>query len=341
MKENFIRRCIDLASKGEREVSPNPMVGCVITRGNEIISEGYHEYFGGPHAEVNALSSLGDPTGCTLYVSLEPCSHFGKTPPCVDRIISSGIKDVVIGARDPKNSGGATKLAQHGINVTCGVLEEEVKAQNFRFFTSAKKQKPYVILKWAESADGFIGKKGERVPISSEHSNIEVHKWRAKEAGILVGSETVLNDNPRLDVRYIKGRNPTRIVIDRRNRILGKKQLDIFKPTAPVILFGYEEAVVDGYIYTFPETEIEKILQRTVNFGIDSVIVEGGSEILRAFLPFYDELRVIRSPKKLLSGVESPRVKELPDDTPSNSDMIFVLKRKDFTSAPSYLAETA
>lgn len=327
MKENFIRRCIELASKGEREVSPNPMVGCVVARGNEIISEGYHEYFGGPHAEVNALSSLGDPAGCTLYVSLEPCSHFGKTPPCVDRIISSGIKDVVIGASDPKNSGGAAKLTQHGINVTSGVLEQEVRAQNFRFFTSAEKQIPYVILKWAESADGLIGKQGERVPISSDQSNTEVHKWRSKEAGILVGSETVLNDNPRLDVRHIKGRNPTRIVIDRRNRILSKKQLDIFRPTAPVILFGYEEAIVDGYIYTFPETDIKKILQRILNFGIDSVIIEGGSEILRAFLPFYDELRVIRSAKKLLSGVEAPKVKELPDDIPPNSDMIFVLKR--------------
>ncbi len=323
---DLMSRCIEIAALGEREVSPNPMVGCVIANGSEIKAEGYHEYYGGPHAEVNALSKLEDPTGCTLYVSLEPCAHFGKTPPCVQRIINSGIKKVVIGALDPKNGGGAKILRDHGIDVTTGVLEEKVKEQNFRFFCGAKKNRPYIILKWAESSDGFIAPLNkERVYLSSESSNLEVHKWRSKEAGILVGSETVLIDNPKLDTRLVKGRNPCRIALDRRRRLLNNRALNIFNPTAPVILFGYDEAVIDGYIYTFPENDIEAILKRVLDFGIDSVIVEGGGQILNSFLPFYDELRVIRTAKKLGSGIRAPL--SISEEVCIDSDLIFTKKR--------------
>lgn len=320
---NLMERCIQIAAQGEREVTPNPMVGCVITKGSEIKSEGFHEYYGGPHAEVNALLRLTDPTDCTLYVSLEPCTHFGKTPPCVDRIISSGIKKVIIGALDPKNGGGARRLAEHGIQVKIGVLEEKVKEQNFRFFCAQKNNRPYIILKWAESSDGFIAPLDKsRVYLSSNESNKELHKWRSKEAGILVGSETVLIDNPKLDTRLVKGRNPTRIVLDRRRRLLNKRELNIFNPTAPVLLFGYEETVINGYIYTFPETKIEEILNRLLRFGIDSIIVEGGAKTLSSFLPTCDEIRVIRTPKKLFDGIKAPIIPKMPSERPTESDII-------------------
>lgn len=316
-------RCLEIAALGQREVSPNPMVGCVIAKDDKIIAEGYHEYYGGPHAEVNALTKLKDPTGSTLYVSLEPCSHFGKTPPCTEKIIASGIKNVVIGAKDPVNSGGADILKERGIHVITGVLEQECKELNKRFFCVIEKNRPYIILKWAESADGFIAPNPKsRVKLSSDKALELVHKWRTEEAGILVGSETVLIDNPKLTPRLHKGRAPARIALDRRRRLLARRELEIFRPTAPVLLFGYEERVIDGYIYLYPETEIEDVLKRTASFGIDSVIVEGGGEILKSFLAFADEYRVIRSKVYLKDGVKSPLILDSKNGNPVGDDII-------------------
>ena len=229
--EKYIKRCIELAQNGLGTTYPNPMVGSVIVYDGQIIGEGWHKKAGEPHAEVNAVNSVKDKSllkKATIYVSLEPCSHFGKTPPCCDLIIANEIPNVVVGTVDPneKVAGkGILKLIEAGANVTVGVLENECNELNKRFFTFHQKKRPYIILKWAESLDGFLApeKAGnqDRKPvwITNQYSRQLVHKWRTEEQAILVGTQTVVDDNPKLNARDWNGNNPTRIVIDRNNRI--------------------------------------------------------------------------------------------------------------------------
>jgi diaminohydroxyphosphoribosylaminopyrimidine deaminase/5-amino-6-(5-phosphoribosylamino)uracil reductase len=230
--KDYIKRCLELAKNGLGTTYPNPMVGSVIVYNNKIIGEGWHKKAGEAHAEVNAINSVKDKSllsKSTIYVSLEPCSHFGKTPPCCDLIIQNNIPNVVVGTIDSfaKVSGnGIKKLSEAGKNVTVGILEEECKALNKRFFTYHEKKRPYIILKWAETQDGFIAplskEKKEPVWITNEFSRQLVHKWRSEEQAILVGTKTVLDDNPKLDVRDWTGTNPTRIILDRFGKISNK-----------------------------------------------------------------------------------------------------------------------
>ncbi|MFM1811043.1 MAG: bifunctional diaminohydroxyphosphoribosylaminopyrimidine, partial [Bacteroidota bacterium] len=253
--EQYIQRCIDLAYQGQGKVAPNPMVGCVIVKDGVIIGEGYHEIFGGPHAEINAIRNVGDDSaiqGSTVYVSLEPCTHFGKTPPCTLAILALKPRRVVIGSRDtnPSVAGkGIDRLKREGIEVVEGVLEDECRALNKRFFTFHEKRRPYVILKWAQTQDGFLDRNREEDEvgihwISSPETKVLVHKWRSEEQGILVGRNTILNDNPSLTVREFSGTNPTRIVIDSNLKL--SKDVGVFSNEAPTLVFNRVKNAVEG-----------------------------------------------------------------------------------------------
>ena len=246
INEKYIRRCIELARNGLGTTYPNPLVGSVIVYDGKIIGEGWHKKSGESHAEVNAVKAVKDKSllkKATIYVSLEPCSHFGKTPPCCDLIIKNNIPNVVIGTVDPnvKVAGnGIKKLIEAGIHVTVGVLEEECNALNKRFFTFHKKKRPFIVLKWAESQDGFIAptEKLEKKPvwITNQYSRQLVHKWRTEEQAILVGTQTAIDDNPKLNARDWSGKNPIRLVIDQNNRI--EKNNHIFDNQAVTIVFS-------------------------------------------------------------------------------------------------------
>src|ERR1051326_7252758 len=239
--EKYMKRCLELAEKGFGKVAPNPMVGSVIVCDNKIIGEGHHKKFGEAHAEVNAINSVKDKSllkKSTLYVNLEPCSHFGKTAPCADLIIRYKIKYVVIGSIDtnPLVAGrGIQKLVSVGIDVMVGILEDECKELNKRFFTFYEKKQPYIILKWAETADGFIGIKNERLKITTEKANKVVHQWRSEEQVIMVGTNTALCDNPKLTTRLVKGKNPLRVVVDEKLNIPYKFHL--LDKKIPTIVF--------------------------------------------------------------------------------------------------------
>jgi len=244
--EKYISRCIDIAKNGLGATAPNPMVGCVIVYNSTIIGEGFTSPYGGAHAEVNAINSVNDTSllkEATLYVTLEPCSHFGKTPPCSNLIIEHDIQNIVIGCLDDneKVAGkGIAKLKAAGCNVKVGVLEEECKEHHKRFFTFHNKKRPYIILKWAETKNGFVAplEKASNHPvwISNQYSQQLVHKWRSEEQSILVGRNTIINDNPSLTVREYGGKNPTRIVIDSQLQISGS--LKIYSEEAPTLVFN-------------------------------------------------------------------------------------------------------
>lgn len=300
----YMNRCIELAQKGTGLTSPNPSVGALLVQKGEIIGEGYTSPYGGNHAEVNAIQSVSDKSllkESMLYVTLEPCSHFGKTPPCSDLIIQSGIKQVIIGCIDdnPLVGGrGVKKLKENGVEVILGVLETKCKEQLKRFFTFHNKKRPYVILKWAQSLDGFIAPKSKKhkapVWITSIKSRQLVHQWRAEEHAILVGANTVLEDNPSLTVRHVGGLNPVRIVLDSRGDL--KTDFKVFDNRAKTIKLNSDNLnyIID-YLYK------EEIL---------SVIIEGGSKTLQLFIDKgeWDEARVFSGIKNLGSGVEAPKL---------------------------------
>lgn len=322
--EIYMHRCIELAHKGMGFVAPNPMVGSLLVHNNRIIGEGWHKKYGEAHAEVNCLASVSDEDvhlipESTLYVSLEPCSHHGKTPPCADLILKHGIKKVVIGCEDPfpKVSGsGIRKLQENGINVSCGVLEHLCKKVNRRFITFHQERRPYVILKWAKSADGFIGTgTSERALVSNTVTNRLVHKWRAEESAILIGTNTALLDNPILTARWGNQSQPVRIVIDRSLRL--NKDLRIFNESGGkvVVLNSVLEKEVDCISYLRLEKDlspIQSILNACYRSGIQSMLVEGGGKLLQSFIKedIWDEARIITgSDIYLKSGVESPVLK--------------------------------
>ena len=309
--DTYIKRCIELAKNGLGTTYPNPLVGSLIVYNDEIIGEGWHRKSGEPHAEVNAINSVKDKSllsKSTIYVSLEPCSHFGKTPPCCDLIIANKIPNVVIGTIDPfaKVAGtGIKKLIEAGKNVTVGILEDECNELNKRFFTFHNKKRPYIILKWAESQDGFIApltkEIKEPVWITNEFSRQLVHKWRSKEQAILVGTNTVIEDNPSLTTRDWFGNHPIRIVLDQNNRI--SKESYIFDNQVKSITITKENINFNNNI----ALEITDFL---FNKGIQSVIIEGGGQTLQTFIDanIWDEAQVFRGEIYFKSGTKAPTI---------------------------------
>ena len=314
-----MKRCILLAKKGIGKVSPNPIVGCVIVHKGEIIGEGYHKIFGKEHAEVNAINNVKDKSllkSATLYVNLEPCSHFGKTPPCSDLIIKFKIPKVVIGCIDyysKVNGKGIAKLKNHGIYVKTGVLEEESKILNKRFFTFHNMKRPYIILKWAESKDGFIAPENQSEPfwMTSQDSKKIVHKWRSEEDSILIGRITAEKDNPKLTVRKINGRNPIRIVIDKDLKL--SDNLNIFNNQSITLIYNtikQENNNTNLFIKIPKERFIEEIVKNLFKRNILSIIIEGGSKTIQSFIKnnCWDEARIFKTKINLVKGVKSPKV---------------------------------
>jgi diaminohydroxyphosphoribosylaminopyrimidine deaminase / 5-amino-6-(5-phosphoribosylamino)uracil reductase len=324
----YISRCLELAKNGLGTTYPNPMVGSVIVCDGKIIGEGWHKKSGEPHAEVNAVNSVKDKSllkKSTIYVSLEPCSYFGKTPPCCDLIIENEIPNVVIGTVDPnvKVAGnGIKKLIDAGKNVTVGVLESECNELNKRFFTFHEKKRPYVILKWAETQDGFIApleirrkalndNKQKPVWITNEFSRQLVHKWRSEEQAILVGTNTVIDDNPKLNVRDWTGNNPIRIVLDQNFRI--PKERHIYDNQVKTIIISNSLTAINEENSIFEAIDFKiniakQILDILHKHQIQSVIIEGGSQTLQTFIDenLWDEARVFIGNKYFETGIKAP-----------------------------------
>lgn len=326
--EKYMQRCLELAIKGFGNVAPNPMVGCVIVCDQKIIGEGYHQQYGQAHAEVNAINSVENKElllKATLYVNLEPCSHYGKTPPCADLIIENKIPNVVVGCKDLNsevNGQGIEKLKKAGINVKVGILEDECKKLNKRFFTFYEKMRPYIILKWAQTADGFIDAKrneenpGKALQISNAESRKLVHKWRSEEQAIMVGSNTALLDNPQLTVRDWQGKNPLRITIDKWLRI--PKHYNLFDKSTPTLIFTAIDAPSETNLefvkIDFEQAPVPQILNELYKRSIQSLLVEGGEQLLNSFIEIgvWDEARVFISDKKIGKGVNAPVLKSNP-----------------------------
>jgi diaminohydroxyphosphoribosylaminopyrimidine deaminase/5-amino-6-(5-phosphoribosylamino)uracil reductase len=341
----YMRRCLELAKNGLGTTYPNPMVGSVIVSDGKIIGEGWHKKSGEPHAEVNAVNSVKDKSllkKSTIYVSLEPCSHFGKTPPCCDLIIENEIPNVVIGTVDPnvKVAGnGIKKLIDAGKNVIVGVLEAECRELNKRFFTYHNNKRPYVILKWTESQNGFIAPltKLEQRPvwITNTFSRQLVHKWRSEEQAILVGTKTVTDDNPKLDVRNWTGKNPIRIVLDQNNRI--PKKSHIFDNQLKSIVFSAipkpnQEENTIFEIIDFKQNLAEQILHVLYKHQIQSVIVEGGAQTLQTFIDenLWDEARVFTGNIHFETGIKAPifTLKNTEKHTIEN-DLLLIFRNND------------
>ena len=325
--EDYIARCIELAKNGFGTTYPNPMVGSVIVYNGEIIGEGWHQKAGEPHAEVNAIQSVKDPSlldKATIYVSLEPCSHFGKTPPCCDLIIKNKIPNVVIGTVDSniKVAGnGIKRLQEAGANVIVGILEKECYELNQRFFTFHEKKRPYIILKWAETQDGFIAplEKEEQKPvwITNLNSRQLVHKWRTEEQAILVGTQTAIDDNPQLNARDWNGNNPIRVVIDQNNRI--PKKAHILDNQTKTIVFSTKKSTpsIENTFFEvidFQQNIAQQIADKLFQHQIQSVIVEGGAQTLQTFIDanLWDEARVFIGNSTFGKGVNAPILNTTP-----------------------------
>jgi len=321
--QNYLQRCIDLARLGAGSVSPNPMVGSVIVCDDKIIGEGYHKVFGQAHAEVNAINQVFEShtnakellKRSTIYVSLEPCSHFGKTPPCADLIISNEISRAVIGCRDPFeqiNGNGVEKLKNAGIDVVEGILTQQCIDLNKRFFTRIQKQRPYIILKWAQTADGFFAPADRSQKwISSQSARQLVHQWRTEEDAVLVGKNAALADNPRLNSREWPGRNPIRIVIDRRLEL--PKDLNVFDQSQDTIIFNEKKTDLVDRIKYLELEDFDNLLPQLIAYqlylmDVQSLIVEGGAETLDLFIKagLWDEARVFTGPQNWNSGIPAP-----------------------------------
>jgi diaminohydroxyphosphoribosylaminopyrimidine deaminase/5-amino-6-(5-phosphoribosylamino)uracil reductase len=319
--ESYMERCLSLALLGAGHTAPNPMVGAVLVHEGRIIGEGYHQQYGQPHAEPNCINSVHAADRAlipfsTLYVSLEPCAHFGKTPPCADLIINQKIPRVVIGCRDPfeKVAGrGIEKIQAAGISLRTGVCETACIDLNKRFFTFQQQQRPYVILKWAQSADQRIaGSDDQRLLISHPETNRLVHKWRSEEAAILVGTETALRDDPSLDNRLWTGNSPVRMVIDLSLRL--PATLRLFNRQRPTIVFNHLKEGKDGnlhYLQLQPGDTIKQILHACYRLNLQSILVEGGARLLNSFIEagVWDEVRVITNTAQHIgNGLSAPAV---------------------------------
>lgn len=325
-----MKRCLQLATNGVGTTRPNPSVGAVIVYNNKIIGEGFTKSYGGNHAEVNAIQSVKDKSllkKATMYVTLEPCSHFGKTPPCSDLIIEKQIPTIVIGCIDTNSlvaGKGVEKLLKAGRNVIVGVLEEECKQQHKRFFANQNKKRPYIILKWAETLDGFIAPKtkSEQKPvwISNKFSQQLVHKWRATEHAILVGTNTVIADNPSLNVRSWAGNNPIKIVLDKDLRT--PLHSNIFKGATKTIVLteapnkSEEETIIMEQI-NFSQNIAKQVCDVLQKHNIQSVIVEGGTKTLQTFIDenLWDEARVFVGNTRFNDGVKKPEINTIETET--------------------------
>ena len=320
--ETFMQRCLDLALLGIGDVAPNPMVGCVIVHEGVIIGEGYHMIYGGPHAEVNAIRSVKNPEllkESTLFVSLEPCAHFGKTPPCSDLIIESQIPKVVIGTMDPfvEVAGkGIERMQKAGIEVEVGILEKKCRNLNRRFFTFHDLKRPYIILKWAQTLDGFIDtdRTESKHPtwITNALAKRLVHKQRSEESAILIGTNTAEFDNPALTVREWTGSQPIRMTIDRTGRL--NPNLTIFDGKAPTWVFtGIDQTDRENLKFIkldFDRNILPQMMEELYKKDILSVIVEGGRELLNSFLElnFWDEAFVYTGNQFFGKGVAAPNI---------------------------------
>lgn len=311
-----MRRCFDLATKGLGNTYPNPLVGSVIVYRDTIIGEGWHHKAGEAHAEVNAINSVKNKAllkESTLYVSLEPCNHYGKTPPCAHLIVENKIPSVVIGTVDPfkqVNGNGITTLKKAGIEVVMSSLKEEAIYLNRRFFTLHQKQRPYLILKWAQSSDGFLAPLQEKrktkspVFLSTKEDQILVHQWRKEEEAILVGAQTVIDDNPQLTTRWINGRHPVRVILDPNQRI--PKDATVFSTHSPTYhltnqLLGLKKS-------STPQQFLSSSLTFLAQQNISSLIVEGGKKTLEYFInaSLWDEARIFKSTTQLKEGIIAP-----------------------------------
>ncbi|WP_424963042.1 bifunctional diaminohydroxyphosphoribosylaminopyrimidine deaminase/5-amino-6-(5-phosphoribosylamino)uracil reductase RibD [Ekhidna sp.] len=314
----YMQRALALAELGRGHVSPNPMVGCVIVHREKIIGEGYHQKYGEAHAEVNAIASVKDHsllTECTAYVTLEPCAHQGKTPPCADLLIEKKLKRVVVACRDPfdqVDGKGIEKLEKAGIEVTIGVLEKEAQELNKRFFTSIQKERPYVILKWAQTSDRFVARENyDSKWISNPYSRQLVHKWRTEEDAILVGKNTALHDNPSLTAREWSGKNPFRVLLDSNLEV--PKNHNLFNEEAPTLILNSIKEEKSGNI-EWIKTDMNNpwsVLRRLHERKIQSVIIEGGSQTLNSFIneDCWDEARIFSSETTFGKGIAAPEIK--------------------------------
>jgi diaminohydroxyphosphoribosylaminopyrimidine deaminase/5-amino-6-(5-phosphoribosylamino)uracil reductase len=325
----YMRRCLQLAKLGAGHAAPNPMVGAVLVYGDKIIGEGYHQQYGEMHAEVNCIASVRQEhknliERSTLYVSLEPCTHYGKTPPCSDLIVEKKIPKVVVGCSDPfkeVNGRGIEKLRRSGIEVTAGILEEECQVLNKRFFIFHTEQRPYIILKWAQTADSKIAyNNGNRMLISNELSNRLVHKWRSEEAAILIGTKTAEKDDPQLTNRLWTGKNPIRLVIDTDLRL--NPNLNTFNDQAPTILFNLKKNSIEptkgmtNMVYYYKvvanESLVHQILDACYKLNIQSILVEGGAQLLQSFIDenIWDDARIITNQNLFIGdGLFAPSLK--------------------------------
>ena len=316
--ELYMLRAIELAELGRGKVRPNPLVGCVIVHNDKIIGEGYHQVYGGPHAEVNAISAVKDKAllkASTLYVTLEPCSHFGKTPPCADLLVSHKVNTVIIGALDsnPLVAGkGVAKLQAAGIKVVSGLWQDKVRLQNDRFFTVMEKKRPFVLLKWAQTADGFVARANfDSKWISNSHSRQLVHKWRAEEQAIMVGTHTAHYDNPQLNVRLFEGNDPIRVVIDKKLKLNPDSHL--FDKTQPTICYNtLKDGETENLIYVklSEDFDVVDILNDLHLKKVQSILVEGGSFLLQSFISenLWDEARVFTGNIKFGEGIKAPEL---------------------------------
>jgi diaminohydroxyphosphoribosylaminopyrimidine deaminase/5-amino-6-(5-phosphoribosylamino)uracil reductase len=316
--EIFMRRALELARLGLGKVSPNPMVGCVIVAEGIIIGEGFHQYYGGPHAEVYAVQSVKNTRPLqhsTVYVTLEPCAHHGKTPPCANLLVDCQVQKVVIANKDPNplvSGKGIQILEEGGIEVETGLLEKAGHDLNKRFFKAMTQKQAYVILKWAQTADGFIARNDYTSKwISNKYSRKVTHKWRSEEDAVLVGKNTAKYDDPRLDVRYWTGKNPLRVVID--HQLSLDDTYKLFDQQLPTVCYNleYTSEKQNLQFQKLPEPGfLSALLQDLHNRGIGSVIVEGGASTINAFIEagLWDEARVFTAPITFGSGIRVPQL---------------------------------
>ncbi|MEM6738194.1 MAG: bifunctional diaminohydroxyphosphoribosylaminopyrimidine deaminase/5-amino-6-(5-phosphoribosylamino)uracil reductase RibD [Bacteroidota bacterium] len=335
----FMQRALDLAQRGKGLVAPNPMVGCVIVDDQKIIGEGYHKNYGEAHAEVNAINSVGNPDllrRSTVYVSLEPCAHFGKTPPCADLLIHNQVKKVIVACEDPFNlvdGKGIERLKDAGIEVEVGVLKNEAISLNKRFFTFHQKKRPYIILKWAQTADGFVARENHDAKwISNPYSRQLVHKWRTEEDAILVGKDTALYDNPSLTARDWSGKNPTRILLDSKLEL--PYNLKLYNQEADSLILNTIKFSVSNKNTWLKLSEItpQTVLHTLYEKNIQSVIIEGGKKVLNAFIQenCWDEARIFVSTKTFGKGLEAPQLQgDIEQTEKIQEDQLFIYRNVD------------
>ncbi|NDV79273.1 bifunctional diaminohydroxyphosphoribosylaminopyrimidine deaminase/5-amino-6-(5-phosphoribosylamino)uracil reductase RibD [Dysgonomonas sp. 511] len=322
--EKYMQRCLQLAQNGRGAVSPNPMVGAVVVHNGKIVGEGYHRKYGEAHAEVNAIGSVEDKSllkESTIYVSLEPCSHYGKTPPCAQLIIDSGIPRVVVACLDPYvavSGRGVEMLKAAGVEVVVGILVDEAKELNKEFFKSQTEKRPYIYLKWAQTRDGYIdrlrneGDKAQPTLISNNFSQVLVHKKRAEIDAIMIGTNTAVNDNPSLTTRFWSGKNPARVILDKTRRI--PRDNKIFDGNVKTIVFTEKDEKSSSNVefrkVCFDDNLLDNILSVLNSCNINSVLVEGGGQLLQAFISrdLWDEAYIEVSNAEFGAGIRAPEI---------------------------------